>query len=93
MEERYTDRRRFSFGAPPWCDVRAETSNAKPAAACEASAGEPPLAVSEEEAQLSSLLLRVRRAALAVLGQISIQGRRRRKARLISRAAVVRRSS
>ena len=47
-------------------------SYAKPAAACEASAGEPPLAVSEEEAQLSSLLLRVRRAALVVLGQRSM---------------------
>ena len=29
MEERYADRRRFSFGAPPWCDVRAETSTAR----------------------------------------------------------------
>ena len=44
-------------------------SHAKPAAACEASAGEAPLAVSEEEAKLSSLLLRVRRAALAELSQ------------------------
>ena len=72
MEARYTDRRRFSIGTPPWCDVRAETSNTKPAAACEASAGEPPLAVSDEEAELPSLLLRVRRAALVVLGQRSI---------------------
>ena len=90
MEERYTDRRRFSFGAPPWCDVQAETFIAKPAAARQASAGEPPLAVSEEEAQLSSLLLRVRRAALVVLGQYFISGRRRPKASILRRAAVVR---
>ena len=47
-------------------------SHAKLAAACEASAGDPPLAVSDEEAPLSSLLQRVRRAALVVLGQCPI---------------------
>ena len=68
-------------------------SHAKPAAACEASAGEPLLAVSEEENKLSSLLLRVRRAALVMLGQCLILGRCRPKTCLLWRAAVVRRSS
>ena len=47
-------------------------SNAKPAAACEARAGEPELAGSVEEAQHSTLL-RARRAALVALGPWPIE--------------------
>ena len=51
-----TDRRRFSFGTRLWCDVPAAASNAKPAAACEASARVPALAVSGKQAQHCSVL-------------------------------------
>ena len=56
MEGCCADERALSFGARPWYDVPAVASNAKPAAACEASTRAPALAVAGEEAQQSSLL-------------------------------------
>ena len=56
MKERCTGGRRLSFDTRPWCDVSGAASNAKPAAACAASAQAPALAISREEAQHSSLL-------------------------------------
>ena len=61
MKQRCTGGMLLSFGARPWCDVSATTSNAKPSAVCEGSALAPSLAVSWKEPQYSSLL-RTRRA-------------------------------
>ena len=56
IEWRRASERPLYFDARPWCDVPASASNAKPAAACQASAGAPALAVSgEEEAKHSRL--------------------------------------
>jgi hypothetical protein len=46
----------LSFGARPWCDVTAETSNFKPAPRVSRGTGASALAVSGMEAQHSSLL-------------------------------------
>ena len=52
----YPSKKPLSFGARPWYDVPATTSNANPAAAREPSARTPALAASREKAQHSSLL-------------------------------------
>ena len=71
IKEHCTGGRRLSFDTRPWCGVSGAASNAKPAAACAASAQALLLAFSREEAQHSSLL-RARRATLVVvrLGRI-----------------------
>ena len=53
-EGRRTGERPLSFGARLWCDVLATITNARPAAAYQAIAGEPALAASGEEAQHTS---------------------------------------
>ena len=63
VEEHCTGERSLSFDARPWFDVSAAAWNAKSAAACEASARAPVLAVSGEEVQYPSLL-RAHRATL-----------------------------
>ena len=63
--------RPLSFGACLWCDVPAASSNAKQAPRVtmrRRRACAPALAVSRDEAQHSSLLLRARRAALVAVG-------------------------
>ena len=52
----HTSERPLAFGARPWCDVPAMATDAKPAAACQASAGARALAISGAEAQHASLL-------------------------------------
>ena len=56
MKVRCTSDEALFFVLRPWCDVAAVASNAKPAAAYEASAQAAPLAVSREKAQHSNLL-------------------------------------
>ena len=70
-----TGERPLIFGARPWCDLLAMTTDAKPAAACQASSGGPALAVSWEEAQHTSLL-RARAALCWLLWSAHHEGRR-----------------
>ena len=55
MKVRCTSDEALFFVLRPWCDVAAVASNAKPAAAYEASAQAAPLVVSREKAQHSNL--------------------------------------
>ena len=63
----------LSFGARPWCDVRAVTSNAQPAFACPTRERHCSGCLSGG-GKTRKLAVRSRRAALAVIGLYTMQG-------------------
>ena len=92
VREYRTGGRSLSFGARPWCDVRAVTSNAQPVfswharkphyAGCLSGGG-----------KTRELASRVRRAALAAVGLRTLEGKAPAEGPLFRRKTVVRRAS
>ena len=93
QEGHCTGGRPLSFGARPWCDVRAVASNAQPAFAWHANERHCAGCLSGG-GETRELAARARRAALAVIG-VRSYGRalHRRKASLLRCKTVVRRAS
>ena len=90
---RRTGERPLSFGARPCCDVPATATNAKPMAACQASAGGPALAIFGEQAKHASSLSTRAAPPRVVVGAWRCEGLHRLETALLRRAAVVRRAS
>ena len=93
MKGHCTGGRPLSFGARPWCDVRAVTSNAQPAFAWHANERHCAGCLSGG-GETRELAARARRAALAVIGPTHYgRALHRRKASLLRCKTVVRRAS